>query len=254
MNKLITILLIPLYYLSFVNSLFAGDAIVGGLSNKNVAINTNFVGSDILIFGSIKRLNYNDIMPSDVIIEVVGPRLPVTVRKKKKKLGIWINSDPIEIPASPTFYALVSTQNHKLILDKAELKKYNIGIGKISSLESMDPEYGEAVDATIRIRQSSGAYNLENISLKLIDDTLFSANIALPSNLREGDYEAFIYLVQNKKVSSVSKDVIKVRKIGLEKVLYNTAHDHPLFYGFFSIFLALISGWAASAIFRRFQQ
>ena len=148
----------------------------------------------------------------------------------------------------------ISTKDHKLILDKAELKRYNIGIGKISSLESMDPEYVEAVDATIRIRQSSGAYNLENIGLKLIDDTLFSANIALPSNLREGDYEAFIYLVQNKKVSSVSKDVIKVRKIGLEKVLYNTAHDHPLFYGFFSIFLALISGWVASAVFRRFQQ
>ena len=98
----------------------------------------------------------------------------------------------------------------------------------------------------------SGYYNFNNHPVKLKESILFSTSIALPANLTEGDYKTKIHLIQKGEVTNTSIDTIRVRKVGLERWLYKTAHNSPLFYGIFSVLLALLSGWGASAIFRRF--
>ena len=64
----------------------AKDSVIGGLSTRNISINTTFTGSDILVFGTIKRNTSKKIVPSDIIIEVFGPATEITVRRKKKYL------------------------------------------------------------------------------------------------------------------------------------------------------------------------
>ena len=88
---------------------------------------------------------------------------------------------------------------------------------------------------------------------KLNKETLFSASLSLPANLIEGDYRAILHLVQDKRVVNSSVQKITVNKIGLEKWLYEFAHQKPFFYGIFAITLALILGWGGSAIFRKIQ-
>ena len=43
---------------------------------------------------------------------------------------------------------------------------------------------------------------------------------------------------------------ITVRKVGLERWIYNLAHDQPLAYGILSLAIAIAAGWLASAVFR----
>ena len=43
---------------------------------------------------------------------------------------------------------------------------------------------------------------------------------------------------------------IDVKKVGLERWLYNLAHDQALIYGLMSLAIAIAAGWAASAFFR----
>ena len=105
----------------------ANDIIIGGLSEKNVSINTTFTGSDILIFGSIKRSDSQKIVPSDVIIEILGPSTNLTVRKKKKIFGIWVNSDPTKLANSPSFYSLLYSKEPEKILGSEALQKASIG-------------------------------------------------------------------------------------------------------------------------------
>ena len=135
-------------------------------------------------------------------------------------------------------------------------EKSNLKIGKSQffNLENSDPNYLQAINAQLRIKNKEGSYNFNNPPVKLKDNSLFSASIALPANLTEGNYVIKIHLIQNGKLINTSEDIIQVRKIGLEKWLYETAHNSPLFYSVFSILLALFSGWGASAVFRRFQQ
>ena len=43
---------------------------------------------------------------------------------------------------------------------------------------------------------------------------------------------------------------IDVHKVGIERWLYNLAHERPVFYGLLSLAIAIFSGWAAAAAFR----
>jgi hypothetical protein len=44
--------------------------------------------------------------------------------------------------------------------------------------------------------------------------------------------------------------ILDVRKVGLERFVYNLAHDNPLAYGLLALTLAVLAGWGASAVFR----
>ena len=83
----------------------------------------------------------------------------------------------------------------------------------------------------------------------LEESTLFSAAFRLPANLTEGDYNAQIYLTRNGTVIDEYETVIPVKKVGLERWLFNLAHEKPLIYGLMSLAIAIAAGWGASAIF-----
>jgi uncharacterized protein (TIGR02186 family) len=84
---------------------------VAGLSRDAISITTNFEGSEILIFGAVSRVGRR--LPRarslHVIVTVEGPQRPVTVRRKARRFGIWVNTDAIEVDAAPTFYAVATT-------------------------------------------------------------------------------------------------------------------------------------------------
>ena len=79
---------------------------------------------------------------------------------------------------------------------------------------------------------------------------LRSPSFELPANLREGDYTARIFLTRGGRVIDEHQTVIFVQKVGLERFLYNLAHQRPLIYGILSLTIAIAAGWAASAVFR----
>ena len=175
------------------------------------------------------------------------------MRRKKKIFGIWVNSDPIKINNSPSFYSIVSTNKIDDILKKSEQLKSKIGRTQFFESKNSDSNYIEAINAQLRIKNKDGYYSFNNPPVKVKETSLFSTSISLPANLTEGDYRTKIHLIQKGEVTNTSIDTIRVRKVGLERWLYKTAHNSPLFYGIFSVLLALFSGWGASTIFRRFQ-
>jgi uncharacterized protein (TIGR02186 family) len=74
------------------------ETVVAGLSRDAISITTNFEGSEILIFGAVSRVA----PPPEgselhVIVTVEGPPRPVTVRRKARRFGIWVNTDAIEV-------------------------------------------------------------------------------------------------------------------------------------------------------------
>ena len=66
----------------------------------------------------------------------------------------------------------------------------------------------------------------------------------------EGDYRTRVFLTRNKQVIDSYETAIAVRKVGLERFLYNLSRERPLIYGLMSLAIAIIAGWLASTIFR----
>ncbi|SHF14537.1 conserved hypothetical protein [Litoreibacter ascidiaceicola] len=231
----------------------AAEEVVAGLSRDEVRITANFDGSDILIYGAVKRNAPAATEPMEVIITVSGPAQTVNVRKKDWRLGIWVNTSAVEVDEAPSFYAVASSGALRDVLTRTEDLRHRISIprairsvGAPSTVENA----AEFTDALIRIRTANNLYQKLDHSVKLYDQTLFSTTIDLPANLVEGPYDTRIFLVRGGVVVDDYETVINVNKVGLERWIYDLAHQRPLIYGLLSLFIAIVAGWGASAIFR----
>jgi uncharacterized protein (TIGR02186 family) len=229
------------------------EEVVADLSSREVAITANFDGSDILIYGAVKREEPEPLDRLHVIVTVEGPSLPIAVRKKDRRFGIWINTASVEVDRAPSFYAISSTGNLSTILHDTEDLRHKISINRaIRSVGAPDgiENSQDFTDALIRIRKNSGLYSRSDNSVELFESTLFSTTIDLPANLVEGPYLTQIYLVRDGSVVDRYATAINVNKVGLERWIYDLAHNQPLAYGLLSIFIAITAGWLASAFFR----
>lgn len=230
------------------------EQVVAGLSKDAVAITANFDGSDILIFGAIRRETpIPDGPPLEVIITVEGPSQSVTVRKKERRLGVWVNTELVHIGAAPSFYVVSTSGPLDQILGQDWDARYRISVPLAMRAFAGAVNVTDVVpftEALIRLRNESGLYRLDEGSVTVVDQTLFRADVSLPANLIEGDYKTRIFLLRHGEIVDVYRAPIEVRKVGLERWLYRLAFDQPLIYGLMSLAVAVIAGWGASAAFR----
>ena len=223
--------------------------IVAALSQSDVSINSTFAGSKILVFGAIKDAPAD--VRLDVVVTVSGPLEPVTVRRKERIAGIWINAEAAEIDAAPSFYAVATTGPLDTVLTRTEDLRQAVTIPRaIRAVGSGAREPQAFVAALIRMREETGSYLLAEGAVALKEDALFRTEIALPPDLTEGDFEARMLLTHEGRVVAQESAVLAVRKVGLERFLFNLAHDDPAIYGLASLAIAVAAGWGASAAFR----
>lgn len=230
------------------------EEVVLGLSQDQVSISTNFDGSEITLYGAIKReapIPTED--PLQVIVTISGPNEPVTVRRKDRRLGIWVNVDAVNVSSAPSFYAIATSAPWDDVINEADDLRHTISIPRaIRSVGAWsqvnDPQ--NFIDALIRIRMDNDSYALNEGTVELRDSTLFTTAIQMPANLTEGDYATRIFLTRGGKVISKYETSIDVRKVGLERWLFNLSRQQPLAYGILSLAIAIAAGWGASAAFR----
>ncbi len=233
------------------------EEIVLGLSKDTVSINTSFDGSEILIFGAVKRESPMQYDPRlQVIVTVAGPNETFTVRRKEKRFGIWVNTDAVEIDSAPSFYAVSTSTLLELSLSDTEDLRHKVSIPRaIRSVGAPDTidDATTFTDALIRIKSNSNQYQLNEGTVSVDDQTLFRTAIQLPAALTEGDYETRIFLTRGGNVISHYETSIYVRKVGLERWLFNLSRENALLYGIMSLAIAIAAGWGASAAFRLFR-
>ena len=226
------------------------EEIVLGLSQDEVAISATFQGSEILVFGAIKRDAPAPEGELGVIVTVAGPDAPLTVRRKARRFGIWVNTDAVDIDHAPTFYAVASSGPLRETLRATEDLRHRITIPSVIrnvGANVMDsPAFEQAL---MRIRFENSLYQRLEGGVDLEEDTLFRTAIRLPANLTEGEYATRIFLTRDGTVVDVYETNIDVNKVGLERWLYDLAHENALIYGLMSLAIAIAAGWGASAAF-----
>lgn len=230
------------------------EQIVLGLSQDRVAITANFDGSEILIFGAVKReTTIPEGDPLQVIVSVSGPSEPVTVRRKEKRFGIWVNTDSVLVDAAPSFYAVATSGPFDEILTNTEDLRNQVSIERAIRSVGADMNVESAQDfaqAVIRIRKNAGLYSIRENTVAVDEQTLFRTSIEMPADLTEGDYSTRILLTRGGEVVSTFETSIDVRKVGLERFLYSLSREQPIIYGLMSLAIAIAAGWGASAAFR----
>ncbi|MEM1388853.1 MAG: TIGR02186 family protein [Pseudomonadota bacterium] len=231
------------------------EEVVAGLSQNRVSITANFDGSEILVFGAVKRETKvpEDAPPLEVVIAIAGPSEPLIVRRKERVAGIWVNRRAVEVDAAPSFYKIATSGPLSTVLSNVEDLRHRISLERVIRAVGAPADVEDAstfTEALMRIRKREELYQVRENTVDVTEGTLFRTSVALPANLRQGDYTVRIFLTRGGAVVDQHETALFVQKVGLERFLYNLAYDRPLVYGLMSLAIAIAAGWLASAVFR----
>ncbi len=234
------------------------DLIEAGASQNHFYIEPSYDGTSIALFGSVDSERLRG-QPFDVAVTIHGPVMPVTIWKKDRRAGLWINSQSLTFYRVPNYYAALSAKPLAAIASFPERKAHEIGIDALKL--AMKPEEEATVppatldqfqDALIKLKQTAGLFVEENqTAIVFFGTRLFRARVFLPAAAGPGLYRANFYVLQKGAVIGEASAHIRLNKIGIEATLSWAAADRPWLYGVLSVLVAAAVGGGASIVFRR---
>lgn len=231
------------------------DDLVSGLSTDLIQITSNFTGTDIVLFGAIEPSE--DAGPAkdqDLVIVIRGPQLDMTVRRKKRILGIWVNREQVELVGLPGYYFLASTRPLDDIASLATVQRFHLGTANLEATTrgNINPDEAAAFRAAaIRDRKREHLYWESPTGIEFLSRTLFRARIPVPASVPPGEYRAEVYLFQNGTIVSAQSSPLFIDKSGFERRVYNYAYQASFAYGFAAVLMAFAFGWAGYLVFRQ---
>lgn len=226
----------------------AAQPLLADTSKHLVAITTGFTGDEVLVFGTIGE-------PGDVVVVVRGPARSITMHRKSRIAGIWVNTASMTINNAPSFYAIASSRPLDEIAPANVLARHELGVDHLGleiPLTKASPDLAkEWKQALVRNQQRAGLYPEDVKSIGFLGSSLFRTRMSFPSNVPTGTYHAEVYLIADGLVVSAQKTPLVVSKLGVEADIFDFAHNYSAIYGIIAIIIALVAGWLAHVAFRK---
>jgi uncharacterized protein (TIGR02186 family) len=239
-----------IFLLLFATPATAAEDVVSGLSQDQIEINSSYSGTDIVVFGTIER----PAAPSgrDIVVVVRGPETQITVRRRDRVAGVWVNRDAARFLGLPAFYFLGSTRPLASIAKANVLTRYGLGAAHLTPSAIISHHDTAPFNAAaIRQLEARGLYREAPGSIDFHSESLFKTVVPIPAAVARGQYNVEVYLFRDGEVVSVQSTPFFIDQIGLERGLYTMAHNNALTYGLLAVFMALLFGWATSVLMRR---
>ena len=188
------------------------------------------------------------------MIVVRGPQADMTVRRKERVMGIWVNREQAVFTGLPGYYFLASTRPLDDIASLPTLQRFRLGTANLESTYKGSMTAGNALAfraAAIRDRKRERLYWESPAGIEFLSRTLFRARIAVPASVPPGEYRAEAYLFQNGTVVSAQSSPLFIDKSGFERRVYNYAYQASFAYGFAAVLMAFALGWTGFVVFRQ---
>jgi uncharacterized protein (TIGR02186 family) len=228
----------------------SAEDLVSGLSQDVVEITSNYTGTDIVVFGAIERPG--DMQGRDIVVVVRGPDIDMTVRRKDRIGGIWLNNDRAVLDAMPSYYFVASTRPMSQIASSDTLKRYDLGLANLEPQSVSSHHDSEPFrEAAIRQEMRGGLYAEAPSGVEFLSETLFRVRVPVPATVPRGQYNAAVYLFRDGTVISAQSTPLFIDQTGFERRILRIAHESPFTYGVSTVLAAALLGWLSSLMFRR---
>jgi len=235
------------------------ERLIVSVSNHRVTVTPNYSGEELVLFGSVEK---DSSTPStrnsyDLVVTVAGPRADMVTRRKERKFGIWINTDYRQFLQVPTYLALFSNRPFDAIGSPEVERRQQLGLNNVPLTQRVGPDYADVVpndafrSAFVRLRGEHGLYREDTSAVTFLTPTLFRTGIPLPAEVPIGTYAVEIKLFSDGALVTHTDTSFDIVKVGFEQFVATTARQDGVVYGLVTAFMALMTGWMASIVFRK---
>ncbi len=208
------------------------ERLIVSVSNHRVTVTSNYSGEELVLFGSVEK---DDETPADrthydLVVTVSGPRADMVTRRKERKFGIWINTDYRQFLQVPSYLAIFANRPIDAIAPPEVQRRQQLGLNNVLLTQRVGPDYADVVP---------------------IEPTLFRTGIPLPAEVPIGTYDVDIKLFADGTLVTRTETTFEIVKVGFEQFVATTARQNGFAYGLVTAFMALMTGWMASVVFRK---
>jgi len=237
----------------------AAERLVVSLSNHRVAVTSNFVGEELVLFGTVEPEPASRSLrpPYDLVVTVTGPRQTLRTRRKQRVLGIWVNVDSREFVRVPSYLAILSNRPVADIANQDTLRRLQVGLDNFLLPQRIGSDFADTVRddpfrrSFLRLQTQQGLYRESATAVTFLTPTVFRAAIAMPAAVPTGSYGIEVELFAGGALAARTNSALDVIKTGFEQYVADAARDWGLLYGMATALMALLIGWFASIIFAR---
>jgi uncharacterized protein (TIGR02186 family) len=223
-----------------------GEQLAADLTSHLIGITSGFTGTSVVLFGATDG-------PGDIIVVVRGPDRDISVRRKRRVAGIWVNAKEQDFVGVPSFYGVASSRPLEQITTQSVLATHQIGVDNLRlqlQRGPLRPEDVEFRDALIQTQQDDGLFGVAAGKVDFLGERLFRTTLDFPSNVPTGTYLVEVFLIRNKVVVSGQTTPLVISKVGIDAEIYDFADRRGPFYGIVAVAAAMMAGWLASLPFR----
>ena len=239
---------VTLFIVFFISNTVLAEAYFD-ISEDNIKIETNFIGKEVIIFGIL-----ND--DQDTIITIKGPEKNAVIQKKERILGFWFNTKKIIYNNIPSIFFIASSNDIEDILPTSSIIKEELSFKYLLENKTSKRNFISDIsletwkDNFVRIKKSKNLFKEYNI--EKIDNKLFQTRVFFPTKSIPGEYKVNVYQIKNNLILNNKEKIITLKKSGIGSQIYNFAHMNAAAYGLFAIIFAILSGFLAATLFRRY--
>lgn len=227
--------------------------LVPEISQHEVQVRQGFRGTELLLFGAILTPEGTRAgQDYDIVVVLKGPTQSIVLREKQRIAGMWINAASTEFRSAPTFFAVASSRPIRQIVDDKTAAIYELGLPwlQLSPIGAYEPKEQARFSAgLVDLMQREGLYTEDPHGVKLSEQVLYQARIALPSSVQTGTYTAETFAVTRGRVITSAISKVEVRKQGFERAVADFAEYNGFFYGLLAVVLSVGMGFLAGRLF-----
>lgn len=227
------------------------------LTDDEVAVDTSFAGATFTLFGAVSN-NALPNAPVDIISVIRGPDTAYRIRRLERRNMVWRPEDQRIISSAPGLYITNATRPISDIAPLPDLHNYHLGADylNITSIADESKDTADSVDeiyanAFLSELEDAGLYRDVVGGIEFKKGALFAIHIDLPATTPVGNYAVDVFLYQDGVLKGRDAASLTVNKVGIERRIYELAHERPLAYGIVSVLLSLLTGWGAALAFRK---